>query len=469
MIRPIFRRFSLLTSALLAVSIFCSLNAEAAPPRAIVHGHEEPPGVTVLDRRGDQWLVTGTSSQLSALPGAQLLGEMPDAAPTRTFSPVYSPLIDDLVSQVGADQLIADVEWLVGLGVRFSQVPNIHVVADSLEAKLASFGLETEKHYFPMGSLSVPNVIATKTGVVEPDSVFVFCAHYDAISESPQYNTPGADDNGTGTVALLTAARLLANLQTDYTVKFVLFAGEEQGLVGSQHWVSDMAQAGLPIVGALNYDMMGWWEPGVPFDLEIETNTSSRWLADAVCWAADTYTTMSYILHEDNSIWWGDFYSFWQHGYAAVSHEESWDWYDPDFNPNYHSTNDTVENLSPEFFEGSARIGVAALASLAGVSQVSAVPEPALVMADLNARPNPFNGRVVLSLAAPGVDGPQALSIFDLRGHRVDEVILNMVGGQGRIQWDARDESGRTVPGGVYLAMAEGLPGRPSCRVVFVP
>lgn len=431
MIRRTLQRLSLLALVLVTASVLSVKVGQAAPPRAILNSHDKPTGVTVLDRRGDQWLVTGTLAELSALPGAQLLGDFPANTSTRTFSPVFNPLVDDLVSQVNADQLIADVEWLVDLGVRYSQGPNIHVVADSLEAKLASFGLETEKHYFPMGSLSVPNVIAIKTGAVEPDSVFVICAHYDATSENTQYNTPGADDNGTGTVTVLTAARLLADLQTDYTVKFVLFAGEEQGLIGSQHWVSDMAQAGLPIVGALNFDMMGWWTPGVPFDLEIETNSASRWLADAVCWAADTYTSMPYILHEDNSIWWGDFYSFWQYGFASVSHEESWDWYDPDFNPNYHSTDDTVDNLSPEFFEGSARIGVASLASLVGVSQLSPVPEALQISANLSARPNPFNGRVELNLAAPGVEGPLPLSIFDVRGRRVDEVVLHMTGGQG--------------------------------------
>ncbi len=457
-----------LTICLLA--LLTAAAAAAAPPRAVVRGHEPPPGLTVLDRRGDQWLVTGSEAQLAAVPGARLLADQAaaPAIPARVFIPAPTPVIDDLVAQVTAAQLIADVQWLVGLGVRFSQSPNLPAVADSLEARLASYGLATERHWFPMGTLSVPNLIATKTGRVHPDSVYVICAHYDATSENARYNTPGADDNGTGTVTLLTAARLLSTVATDYTVKFVLFAGEEQGLVGSSRWVADMAAAGLPIVGALNFDMMGWWTPGVPFDLEIETNNASRWLADAICWAADTFTTMPYILHVDDSAWWGDFYPFWQHGFAAVNHEESWDWYDPDFNPYYHSTEDTVDKLSPEFFEGSARIGVAALALLAGAANVSAVPAPASAAA-LRASPNPFNGRVVLSLAADGVEGPLAVQVYDLRGRRVGEVTLAMSGGQGRAAWDARDAGGRALPAGIYLARAGGLPGRPTCRVTYVP
>jgi aminopeptidase YwaD len=449
-----------------------SSSVQAATPRAIVSGQEPPAGVTVLDQRGDLWLVTGSEDQLASLSGARMLSEFPTPTPPRTFVPMPSTIIDDLVAQVNADDLIAEVEWLIGLGVRFSRSPNLPAVADSLEAKLASFGLTTEQHIFPMGAegnILVPNVIATKLGSVQPDSVFVLCAHYDATSESAFQNTPGADDNGTGTVTLLTAARLLAPLSLDYTVKFVLFAGEEQGMVGSDYWVKDMVAEGLPILGAMNFDMMGWWTEGVDFDLEIETNKASRWMADAICWAADNYTTMPYELHVDDAAWWGDFFRFWQNGYAAVNHEESWDWDHPDFNPFYHSTNDTPENLSPEFFEGSARIGVAALATLAGVSGLSPVPEVPVAGGDLSASPNPFNGRVVIHLAAGGIEGSQRISVYDLRGRRVDEVKLTVNGGSGQAMWDARGESGQSLPAGVYLAVAESVPGRPSCRVTFLP
>jgi len=295
-------------------------------PRAVFSGETPPSGVTVLDHRGDLWLVTGTESELQAISGIQMLSEPMAPIPPRMFIPAPSSVIDGLIAQVNAPDLISQVEWLVSLGPRVSIGPNMPAVADSLEAKLASFGLDTEQHFFPMSTLTVSNVIATKTGIVQPDSVFVICAHYDATSDLARYYTPGADDNGTGTVALLTAARLLSSVSVDYTVKFVLFAGEEQGLIGSQHWVADMAAAGLPILGALNFDMIGWWEEGVPFDLEIETNMASRWLAGAICWAADTYTDMPYELHVDDSAYWGDFFRFWQHGFAAVHHEESWDW-----------------------------------------------------------------------------------------------------------------------------------------------
>ena len=446
--------------------------SSATPPRAVVQGRQPPPGVTVLDRRGDLWLVSGTTEELAALPDARILAEPAPAAPARAFIPAPTPVIDDLVAQVHAAELIAEVEWLVGLGVRSSQSTNIPAVADSLEAKLASYGLATRQDWFPLGTqgtLMVPNVVATQNGRVQPDSIFVICAHYDATSENPRYDTPGADDNASGTVAVLTAARLLSTHAVDYTVWSVLFAGEEQGMVGSGAWVADQVAAGAPIAGALNFDMIAWWRTGVPYDLEIETNNASRWLADAVVFAAAEYSPLPFELHVDDSAWWGDFYSFWQHGIAAVNHEESWDWYDPDFNPYYHTTDDTPDKLSAPFFEGSVKIAVATLAMLAGAANVSAAPAAAGAAAALAVSPNPFNGRVRLQLAAAGAEGPQAVDLYDLRGCRVGRVTIVLSGGRGEAVWDARDGGGRAVPAGVYLARAEGLPGRPSCRVTYVP
>lgn len=444
--------------------------AVAGPPRAIVRGDAPPSGVTVLDRRGDLWLVTGDEETLAKLPDARLLADAParPAAPARDFIPAPTPVIDELVAQVHPADLMAQVTWLVDLGVRYSFAENILAVADSLEAELASYGLQTEQVGFHHGSLPVTNVVATRTGRTRPDSTFVFCAHYDAVSENPYFNTPGADDNGSGVVAVLTIARLLAQVAVDYSVQFVLFAGEEQGLIGSEAWVAAQAAANAPIVGALNFDMLAWWTPGAPYDLEIETDTASLWLADAVVWAAETFTTTPYELHVVDDAWWGDFYSFWRFGYPAVNHEESIDWDDPDFNIYYHTGYDLPETLDAQFFTDNVKVAVAAAAALVGVANLSDVPG-APPSATLAAAPNPFNGRLALRLEGAPADGPTPVAVYDLRGRRLAEVVVPVAGGRGRAVWDARDRDGRPLPGGVYLARAEELPGRPTCRAVYLP
>ncbi len=83
-------------------------------------------------------------------------------APTRTFVTTPNALVSEIVAQVHAADLLAQVQWIVGLGVRSSRSPNLPAVADSLQAKLGSYGLTTQKHYFPLGTLSIPNVAATQ-------------------------------------------------------------------------------------------------------------------------------------------------------------------------------------------------------------------------------------------------------------------------------------------------------------------
>ncbi|HYE56908.1 MAG TPA: M28 family metallopeptidase, partial [Rhodothermales bacterium] len=68
----------------------------------------------------------------------------------------------------------------------------------------------------------------------------------------------GADDNTSGTTALLEAARVLASRPQAATIKFAWFTGEEAGLLGSREFVRRAVAAGDRIVGALNNDMLGW-------------------------------------------------------------------------------------------------------------------------------------------------------------------------------------------------------------------
>ncbi len=445
----------------------------STPVRAIVTSEEPPHNLTILDRRGDRWLVEGTSEQLSAWPDARP-APLPPAQPfasTRTWSPLkqVDPVVQDLVDQVQWDDLLDDVEWIVNLGVRYSLNDHIDAVADSLFTRFEAIGLPVVKQPFALYDDTRFNVIATQTGTVYPDSIFVVCAHYDAISESPNTNTPGADDNASGTAAVLACARLFAPLESAYTIEYALFAGEEVGLYGSDAYVAAMIAAGADIIGAMNVDMVGWCGRFAPFDLEVETNVHSRWMADAIVDAAELYTDMPYILHQDDSIWWGDFYSFWQHGLRAVNHEEAWDWGDPDFNPQYHTTNDLPIWLNPDFMTGSVKVVVAGLATLAQLSDPGvAVPDRPATGLRLSASPNPFNGRTILQLELAGAAGVYAVEIFDMAGRRVGREAVTLVNGRGSTAWSAVGPSGENLATGVYIARVMAADAHFSCRIVYI-
>jgi hypothetical protein len=108
----------------------------------------------------------------------------------------------------------------------------------------------------------ITNVVATLHGTdpASADRVYVVGAHYDSRVTDVMNRTsdaPGANDDGSGTSAVLELARVLAPHPTEATIVFVTYAGEEQGLYGSTHFAEVAKQAGMNIQGVLNMDIIG--------------------------------------------------------------------------------------------------------------------------------------------------------------------------------------------------------------------
>ena len=73
------------------------------------------------------------------------------------------------------------------------------------------------------------NIIGIKRGTRSPNEIVVVGGHADSVSQSP-----GANDNASGTAAVLEAARILAAMPTARTIHFIAFGAEEIGLIGSR-------------------------------------------------------------------------------------------------------------------------------------------------------------------------------------------------------------------------------------------
>lgn len=101
--------------------------------------------------------------------------------------------------------------------------------------------------------IETSNVVVRIEGTVNPELVYVISSHFDSSTRGP-----GADDNTSGTTALLEVARVLANRPQEATIELAFFTGEESGLLGSRRYVAQAQESGKRIVGALNNDMVGW-------------------------------------------------------------------------------------------------------------------------------------------------------------------------------------------------------------------
>jgi photosystem II stability/assembly factor-like uncharacterized protein len=208
------------------------------------------------------------------------------------------------------------------------------------------------------------NVVATLPGITQPGKECLLTAHYDNTSEEPYNYAPGADDNGSGTAAVLTAAHILKDYQFDYTLKFIGFAGEEQGLLGSEAYAEEAQQRGDTILGVYNFDMIAWENNSDNvIELHAGTGASSGALADIMTGVINDYS----LPLVPNKITSGatdrsDHASFWTYGYPAILGIEDMT---NDFNGYYHSTSDRINYFDFPYFTNFSKAGIASLAILA--------------------------------------------------------------------------------------------------------
>ncbi|MCD4652315.1 M28 family peptidase [bacterium] len=283
---------------------------------------------------------------------------VPNNTPTIPNTIIRSSQVQEMVNAINQTQLITDLISLTDFQTRNSYTQGCLDAAQWLRTEFETLGLEVtlQEHDREMG----PNVIAEKTGLTKPGEIVIICCHYDSISLQPQTLAPGADDNGTGTTATLNAARVMAGVHFERTIRFIAFSGEEQGLRGSQAYAQKMAATGEVIIGVVNLDMIGYVDE-VPEELEVIGNEDSSDLVDLFVFCAEEYTDLPTNRVIDGSISASDHSPFWNQGYKAMLGIED----HPLNYPYYHSIEDTVDKIDPEFLTLCTRAATATTAQLA--------------------------------------------------------------------------------------------------------
>lgn len=230
---------------------------------------------------------------------------------------------------------------------------------------LQKCGMTVSYHEWSSWSSNGRNVIGTKLGTKNPKEIILITGHLDSMpSGSP---SPGADDNGSGSAGVLLTAEILGTYSWERTLRFVLFTGEEQGLLGSKAYATKVAQDGDTIVAVYNMDMIAWdSKPGMTLRLHTRSTSSSGYNADKaiVDIFANINTTyqlgLSPILDADG-IQYSDHASFWNKGYPGIlAIEDDVD----DFCANYHTSRDKLSTLNMNYFTRYVKATVGTIAIL---------------------------------------------------------------------------------------------------------
>jgi hypothetical protein len=295
------------------------------------------------------------------------------------------------------------------------------------------------------------NVIGTLRG--RRAEYVMICAHYD----SHFVGCPGADDNASGTAAVLEAARLLRNIPFEYSITFVAFGGEESGLLGSKAYVA--AHGDDSIRAVINLDMIAWDGNGdrvVQVHSETPTDTNkAEDLFRLIFDVDDVYALPTEVALARPGISASDHAPFWDVGHPAVLLNED---FITDFNPYYHTAQDNWFNISGAehqlLFSSISQLAIGTVMHLAqpldpllGLASQAADAEGMHIVA----YPNPTRGRTSIAWSSP-FGTPVVLVVTDMLGREVFRAERQSVGSSPHIETADLGAS----PSGMYLLRLSG-------------
>jgi hypothetical protein len=189
-------------------------------------------------------------------------------------------------------------------------------------------------------------------GTENPELIYVVGSHYDSVQAGP-----GADDDTSGTSALLEAARALRNTPMPATIIFVSFTGEEAGLLGSREFVRRALESKMKIVGVLNNDMVGWSNDN---RLDNTIRYSSAGIRDVQHSAAMLFTKLiTYDTKYYKSTDAGSFYEPYGDIIGGIGS------YPVLGNPHYHTSTDLLEGINHQLITETCKTTIATLMLLA--------------------------------------------------------------------------------------------------------
>ena len=235
--------------------------------------------------------------------------------------------------------------------------------ADYIEAEYKSYGYQPKRQTYQVHGRDCFNLDVEIKGTKSPNEVVIIGAHYDSV-----VGTPGANDNGSGTAAMLFLAKHFAKSKPERSLRFVAWTNEEppyfqnRGLMGSWVYAEKCRQEKQDIVAVLSLETMGFYTdakdsqkyppplnllyPSTGNFVGFVANTKSRGLQRKVI---KTFRKHSKIPSEGASlpaslsgVGWSDHWSFWQEDYAGLMVTDT----APFRYPHYHKATDTPDKVN---------------------------------------------------------------------------------------------------------------------------
>ncbi|THH29299.1 hypothetical protein EUX98_g4896 [Antrodiella citrinella] len=187
----------------------------------------------------------------------------------------FDPVVASLVNNISVPQMKNDIRFLTGedekSGIlsRHSFSSGIRVAAAWIKERIEETGATCDLVPFLPGF--GPNVICKYPSTVNTTETVLLSAHYDSRGSFGSTRAPGGDDDGSGTISILSIAYAIARREISFrkNVELCLFAGEEQGLLGSRAYAKELRSVGADLTLMVQADMLAYHAAGEPAQLGL--------------------------------------------------------------------------------------------------------------------------------------------------------------------------------------------------------
>ena len=200
------------------------------------------------------------------------------AGPTRAADEAAHPLLQSIATEIQPDELKATITRLVAFGTRHtlsdtqSKTRGIGAARRWVASRFAEIGkhcnrcldVETPEQMVQGERIPKPadlmDVLAIQRGTSDPDRYVIISGHLDSRVTDVMNATsdaPGADDDGSGTAAVIEAARVLSKHKFPATIVYAVLSGEEQGLYGGKLLAQFAKDHHWNVEAVLNNDIIG--------------------------------------------------------------------------------------------------------------------------------------------------------------------------------------------------------------------
>jgi hypothetical protein len=256
--------------------------------------------------------------------------------------------------------------------------------------------------------------VVTKVGTLYPNTYVIICGHYDTITGR------GTNDNGSGVVTIFEVARLLQNIPTEYSIKFINFSGEEDGLIGSQHFVSTVVNATNPKMNiklVFNIDEVGGRanmvnntitcerDTGSPTSNNAASNTVTNELINCVQLYSPLNTYLSYAYASD--------YMPFEDNNEVIT-----GFFETNETPHRHTATDLLVNMDPVYVYNIAKAATGAMLHFAVAATTLSKETP--LANQVNFYPSPAKNYLNISMGSLN-ESIYTFSLIDLNGKKVLE------------------------------------------------